>query len=100
MTSIVKASIVVPAAIQRRAGIKAGDRLEFKVAGGMITILPKLPTAADEYTHELRRIIDARLAEAERGPFHGPFNSGDELAAYLKAYKRRRSRSTKAKKPR
>ena len=36
MTSIVKTSIVVPAAIQRRAGIKAGDRLEFKVAGGMI----------------------------------------------------------------
>jgi len=100
MTSIVKGTIVVPSAIQRRAGIKVGDRLEFKVTGGVITILPKPGTAAGEYTLAQRRIIDAGLAEAERGPFHGPFKSGDELAAYLKAYKRRRGRSAKAQKTR
>ena len=56
--------LVVPPSVRRRAGIKAGDRLEFKVSGGIINIIPKLPSAADEYTATQRRIIDAELAEA------------------------------------
>src|SRR5205823_4900996 len=59
-----KTDLVVPAAVRRRAGIKPGDQLEFKVSGGVITIVPKLPSANDEYTPEQRRIIDARLAES------------------------------------
>jgi hypothetical protein len=39
--------------------------------------------AADEYTPEQRRIINARLDEAEKGPFHGPFSAKD-AAAFLK----------------
>ena len=34
--------LVVPASVQRRARIKAGDRLQFKVSGGMIMIIPEL----------------------------------------------------------
>ena len=37
----------------------------------------------DEYTPEQRRIINARLDEAEKGPFYGPF-SAKEAAAFLK----------------
>ena len=44
--------LVVPPSVRRRAGIKAGDRLEFKVSGGIINIIPKLPSADDE----LRRL--------------------------------------------
>jgi len=44
----------------------------------------KFPTADDEYTPEQRRIIDARLAKAEKGPFFGPFKNGAEVAAFLK----------------
>ena len=78
-----KADLIVPPSIRRRAGIKPGDKLEFKVSGGIITILPKLSTASDEYTAEQRRIIDTRLAEAEKGPFFGPFNTADEAIRFL-----------------
>jgi bifunctional DNA-binding transcriptional regulator/antitoxin component of YhaV-PrlF toxin-antitoxin module len=33
-----KADLVVPSSVQRRAGIKEGDRLEFKVSSRSITI--------------------------------------------------------------
>ena len=56
--------LVVPPAIQRRAGITSADQVEFRAAGGVITITAKPPSADDEYTPEQLRIIDARLAKA------------------------------------
>ncbi len=58
---------MVPPSVRRKAGHRNGEDLEFRVAGGVITILPKLPTADDEYTPEQRRAIDARLAKADAG---------------------------------
>lgn len=42
MTITVKTEkgLVVPASIQRQAGIKSGDRLKFDVAAGMVIIRP------------------------------------------------------------
>src|SRR5258708_7592722 len=57
--------------------------MEFRADGGAITITVKPPTAADEYTPEQRRIIDAQLDEAEKGPFHGPFDSADEMITHI-----------------
>jgi len=48
----------------------------------------KFPTADGEYTPRQRRIIDASLAEAEKGPYHGPFQNGAEIAAFLKKMQR------------
>ena len=83
-----KASLVVPPSVRRRAGIKPGDRLEFKVSGGIINIIPKLPAAVDEYTPEQRRIIDAGIAEGmedfRKGRSHGPFTA-DEAVSFLKS---------------
>jgi bifunctional DNA-binding transcriptional regulator/antitoxin component of YhaV-PrlF toxin-antitoxin module len=42
--------LVVPQSVRRRAGIKAGDWPEFNVSGGIVSIIPKLPSADDEYT--------------------------------------------------
>lgn len=78
-----KTDLLVPPRVQRQAGIKTGDRLEFKVSGGVISIFPKLPSAADEYTPEQRRIISARLDEAEKGPFYGPFTA-KQATAFLR----------------
>jgi hypothetical protein len=80
MTAAVKNRIglTVPPSIQHEAGFRTGDVVEFKVSGGVITILPKLPSADDEYTPEQRRSIDVQLDEAEKGPFHGPFNTAGE----------------------
>jgi bifunctional DNA-binding transcriptional regulator/antitoxin component of YhaV-PrlF toxin-antitoxin module len=75
--------LVVPRSVRRRAGIKSGDRVEFKVSGGIINIIPNLPTADDEYTPAQRRLIDARIAQARKGPYHGPFKTADEAIAFL-----------------
>lgn len=78
-----KTHFTVPLQVQRRAGIKTGDRVEFKVSGGIISIIPKLPSADDEYTPEQRRIIDASLAEAGKGPYYGPFETADQAIRFL-----------------
>jgi len=104
VTVKIKSSLTVPVEIRRRAGIKAGDKVEFKVSGGVITILPKLPTADDEYTPEQRRIIDARLAESEedfqKGRSYGPFNSADEMIAHIKVQLKKRAVTKKTKRSR
>lgn len=78
-----KTPLVVPPAVRRRARFKSGQELEFKVSGGVITILPKLPTADDEYTPAQRRAIDAQLAEGladiRAGRVRGPFSTHKEF---------------------
>ena len=91
-----KPPVVVPPAALRRAGFKRGQDLQFKASGGIIRILPKLPSADDEYTPAQRRAIDARLAEARKGPYYGPFATADEAINFLqKEIKRRRSTKRK-----
>ena len=84
-----KMDLVVPSSVQREAGIKAGDRLEFKVSGGMIDIIPKRLTPDDKYTREQRRIINAQLAEGlediRAGRVSPRFNTVDEMLASLKS---------------
>jgi bifunctional DNA-binding transcriptional regulator/antitoxin component of YhaV-PrlF toxin-antitoxin module len=82
-----KSEIVVPRSVRRRAGIKRGQKVEFKVSGGVINIVPKLPAADDEYTPAQRRIIDARLRKARKGPYYGPFDSVDDMLASMKGKK-------------
>ncbi len=89
-----KSEIVVPRSVRRRAGLKRGQKVEFKVSGGVISIVPKLPAADDEYTPAQRRVIDARLRKARQGPYYGPFDSVDEMLASMK---RRKPRGTRNK---
>jgi len=79
-----KTPLVVPLSIRRKAGFKSGQVLEVKASGGVITILPKLPTADEEYTVEERQTIDAELAEAEKNASYGPFDTADEMIGDLK----------------
>jgi len=96
-----KMDLVVPSSVQREAGIKAGDRLEFKVSGGVINIIPKRLTPDDENTPEQRRIINAQLAEGlediRAGRVSPRFNTVDEMLASLKSgrktTRRRKTRS-------
>jgi bifunctional DNA-binding transcriptional regulator/antitoxin component of YhaV-PrlF toxin-antitoxin module len=84
----------VPDQVRRRAGLKHGDQVEFKVSGGVINIVPKLPSADGEYTPAERRLIDARLQEARKGPYYGPFATAHEAITFL----RKEIRSRKAAK--
>ena len=49
MTVIVrnKTPLTVPDQVWRRAGFKPGDKVEFRVSGGMVTILRKAPLTHD-----------------------------------------------------
>ena len=99
-----KTPLVVPPSVRRRAGHKNGQDLEFRVSGGVITILPKLPAADDEYTPEQRRIIDARLAEGladiKAGRTFGPFDNADEMIAHMKAQLKKKATAPKANRSR
>jgi bifunctional DNA-binding transcriptional regulator/antitoxin component of YhaV-PrlF toxin-antitoxin module len=96
--------LVVPPAVRRRAGLKSGQELEFKVSGGVITILPKLPTADAEYTPEQRRIVNAKLAgglaDIKAGRIHGPFSSTAEMIAHIEARLKKRAPAKRAKRAR
>ena len=85
MTTIVKnrTPIVIPEIIRQRAGIKTGDRLEFRLSGGIINIIPELPSANDEYTPAQRRLIDAQLRKAAKSVHHGPFETADAAIKFL-----------------
>lgn len=66
MTVIVKhrTELVVPPSVQRRAGIQPGDRLEFKVSSGTITITPAKPAAYKPTKSELAAITKGEAAIA------------------------------------
>ena len=87
--------LTAPPAVQHKAGFKTGDVVEFTVSGGAITITPKLSSAGDEYMAGQRRVIDAELDEAEKGPFHGPFDTADEMIAHIKDELKKRANRKK-----
>jgi hypothetical protein len=95
-----KTPLVVPPSVRRTAGFKSGQEIEFKASGGVITILPKLPKADDDYTAAQRRVIDAQLDAAEKGPFHGPFKNADDMIAYVKCALKKRATAKKSNRTR
>jgi len=72
-----KAGVVAPPSVQRQAGIKIGDRLEFKVSSGSITITPVAPPAYKPTKSELAAIRkgEAAIARGEHIPL-GDFLHG------------------------
>jgi bifunctional DNA-binding transcriptional regulator/antitoxin component of YhaV-PrlF toxin-antitoxin module len=102
MTVIVnaKTELVVPRSVRRRAGIKVGDKLEFKVSGGVIHIVPKLPSADDEYTPRQRAAVDRALAvgleDIQKDRLRGPFETHGEMIEFL----HRQTKSGAGKTPR
>ncbi len=66
------------------------------MSGGVINIVPKLPVADDEYTPAQRRVIDARLQQARKGPYHGPFATADEAIAFVRKEVKGRKRTKRA----
>lgn len=55
-----KTGLPVPPSVQRRAGIKDGDRLEFKVSSPTITIVPAEPAPYKPTKSELAAIRKAK----------------------------------------
>ena len=70
--------------------------MEVEAEDGVITIACVGFADDHEYTPEQRRELAAELAEAERGPLHGPFQTGEEIMAYVEEYKRKMAVQAKA----
>jgi AbrB family looped-hinge helix DNA binding protein len=97
-----KGQITLPMRVRAAIGVSDGDLVDVKASGGRIIVTPtvvidrsKFPNASFEYTSEQRRIIDSCLAEAQRGPFSGPFKDGAEIAAFLKRQRGSKSKRSK-----
>lgn len=100
-----KGQMTIPRRVRSAVGLVDGDLVEVRAVGKRIVIVPQLvidrskfPNADDEYTPEQRRIINARLNAAEKGPFHGPFKDGAEVAAFLKKKIRSTAKAAKSRK--
>ncbi len=59
-----KKPLVVPDAVRRKAGLRIGDRIEFKVSGRIINIVPK-PPAIEEYPS---KTVTQIIKEAKQYP--------------------------------
>jgi AbrB family looped-hinge helix DNA binding protein len=112
MTTLVKihrkGQMTLPTKLRSLAGISEGDLVEGRLSSaGKIVITPKLvidrvkfPTADNDYTPAQRRAIDARLAEARKGPYHGPFATPGEAIQFLhKEIKSRKAAKRQTTKP-
>jgi bifunctional DNA-binding transcriptional regulator/antitoxin component of YhaV-PrlF toxin-antitoxin module len=66
-----KTPLVVPNRVRREAGFKTGDRVEFKVSRGVVTILPKpaatqnpddslTPAEAKKVRHALKQVREGK----------------------------------------
>jgi len=114
MTTLVKINrrgqMTLPIKLRSLAGISDGDLVEAAFQRGKIVITPKLvidrskfPTADEEYTLAQRRVIDARLAKSDldirHGRVYGPFNTAEEMAAYIEANIKKIRTAKKRSKP-
>jgi bifunctional DNA-binding transcriptional regulator/antitoxin component of YhaV-PrlF toxin-antitoxin module len=98
-----KTPLVVPPAVRRKAGLKVGDKIEFRVSGQVITIVPKSTVSEDEYTPAERRAIDRGIAQSDRdyalGKSYGPSATAAEAIASIDSNLRRRALARKRKPP-
>ena len=105
-----KGQVTIPTHLRQQAGIAEGDVVEAIFKRGHIVLTPQLvidrttfPNANDEYTPAQRKMIDARLAvaqkEIDRGQTHGPFTTHKQFLASLhkETKKLRATKKTKRK---
>jgi bifunctional DNA-binding transcriptional regulator/antitoxin component of YhaV-PrlF toxin-antitoxin module len=76
MTKTLTTPIVVPEAVRRKAGLRRGEKVEFRVSGRAITIVPKEAAEGDYPMETVMRIVkeskgrpmtqaEAKAADAE-----------------------------------
>jgi bifunctional DNA-binding transcriptional regulator/antitoxin component of YhaV-PrlF toxin-antitoxin module len=57
MSKTITTPIVVPEAVRRKAGLRAGQPVEFRVSGRAITIVPKEPSGGEYPMETVMRIV-------------------------------------------
>lgn len=90
MTVTLRSEITVPKSVQRKAGLKAGDRIEFKVSGRSIMIVPKLTQDEIEDQRETRDPKVRSFLKRSREEF-----LGGKSRPIAELFKERAGRATK-----
>ena len=89
MTKTLSTPIVIPEAVRRKAGLRRGDRVEFRISGRAITITPTTPSTDDRHPAAERRAINRGIAQSEKerlaGLAAGPFETHEDFIAALRA---------------
>lgn len=88
MAKTLTTPIVVPEAIRRKAGLRAGQPVEFRVSGQSITIVPKEPSGGDYPMETVMRLVK----EAKRRPLSPA--EAKALDAELRTYGAQRAKTT------
>jgi bifunctional DNA-binding transcriptional regulator/antitoxin component of YhaV-PrlF toxin-antitoxin module len=86
MSKTITTPIVVPEAVRRKAGLRRGEQVEFRVSGRAITIVPMEASREDYPMETVLRIIK----EAKRRPLSR--EEGEALDAELMAYGAQRAK--------
>ncbi len=99
---------LTPSRLRSQIGLADGDMVEAIADGGRIVLTPnaaiarsQLPNADNEYSPGQRRVIDRRLAEGlrdiKKGRLHGPFQTHEDMIAFLNKNGRASRGSSKAR---
>ena len=101
-----KGQVTIPSRLRQHAGIAEGDIVEATFQRGHIVLTPKVvmdrswfPNADGEYTPAQRRVINARLAKADKeiksGRTFGPFDNADDMIASIERGLKKRAAGRK-----
>jgi len=91
MAKTLTTPLVVPEAVRRKAGLRVGQPVEFKVSGHAITILPKEPSGRDYPMETVMRL----MKEARRRPMSQA--EAKALDAELRSYGAQRAKKAAIK---
>ena len=86
--------MTLPSSFRAAMGVGEGSMVELSLKNGKTLITPKVaidrtqfPNADDEYTPAQRRVVDARLKDADEDikakRTYGPFASHEEMMTFL-----------------
>jgi AbrB family looped-hinge helix DNA binding protein len=84
--------VTLPAAARKALGLKLGDVLEATVQRGAVVLRPKVVVVRDAFDPQLKRDIEAGLADVRAGRYLGPFDNADDARRAFEAFKKRKPR--------
>jgi len=82
--------VTIPRAVRKALGLKQGDVLEAVPYKRGVFLRPKVVVVKDAFDEQLRRDIEAGLADVRAGRVLGSFDNAPEAARAFQAFKRKR----------
>jgi AbrB family looped-hinge helix DNA binding protein len=84
--------ITMPKAAREALKLKRGDFLEATVERGAVVLRPKILSDREEFSKQLKRDIEAGVADVRAGRVLGPFDNADDARRAFEAFKKKHAR--------